>query len=518
MRKRLVIVTLFFLVLSLLLTHVCFAESSVNFEEIFNEMSLEELQALYDSMGRIINEKRIGSAVLIVEPSAPQLAVEKTQKLTVSSDGRTINAKTTITYESSNPKVAKVSSTGMITAVSAGKTAIKVTAVFDDGGVLEATAQVTVYIPVTSIKVPLEKVTGFVGLETDLNEVISVNPANATEKKLLYSVSDETIATVSEDGKLKGLRGGNVTVTVTSAEKTQQPKTAKINVKINQAVSAISLNKTSFNVGKGKTVKLEAKVSPSDATNQNVTWTSSDPKIATVLANGTVTGVKTGTVTITCTAKDGSGTSASAKATVITAVNSIQMTKKTIAVIKGKTAYIDYTMLPNDASNKKINWTSSNTGVATVSASGIVTGVREGSCTITAAAADGSGISASVKVYVEPTVPVEVDSIHWQTVWGQKSGKMGVYGTNLCSYLKIKSFDCTIVCSSWFGNSATTSFSYSGEVIAPGKEKKSKLSSYSVGGFTNAITVEVTVTSVTFEDGTEYVIPSKERVTSTFSP
>lgn len=518
MKKHSGLLILICFILSLLVVCTGFAEEPVNYEDIFSEMSLEELQVLYESMGRIINEKRIGNAILIVEPSATRLAVNKTQKLTVSSDARTVDSKTKITYESSNPEIAKVNATGMITAVSAGETAIKVTAVFEDGGILETTAQAVVYVPVNNIKVPQGKVTGFVGLETDLKELVTVSPDNATDKKLIYSVSDETIASVSEDGILKGLRGGNVTITITSAEETQQPKNAKINVAINQAVSKITLNKSEITVGKGKNQKLEAQVSPTDATNQNVTWTSSEPKIATVAANGTVTGVKGGTVTITCTAKDGSGASASAKVTVITAVNSIQMSKRQIAVMKGSSTSVSYTLLPNDATNKNIKWTSSNTNVATVDSKGKITGVRKGTCTITAEATDGSGVSASTTLYVEPTVPVTVESIHWQTEWGTKNGKMGVSGTNQCQFRKIKSFTCIITCSSWFGDGVTSYFTYSGDIIPPGQEKRSDLSSTSVGGFSSATTVEITVASVTFDDGTSYTIPSKERITSTFNP
>ena len=516
MKKRTLVCALIFLAVLVLAIGCAAAESLTDYENAFQDMSLEELVPIQESLNRIINEKRIEGAVLLIDPAEGRVATGRTLKLTVSSDGREISNKTKITYESSDETIAKVSN-GTITGVSEGKAVIKVSAVFEDEAVLEASAEIEVYVPVTALRAQ-QTATVFAGDQLDLNELVTVSPENATEKRVVFEVDDPEAAEVDANGGLKGLKGGKVTVTVTSAEETDQPKTAKITVNVNQAVSAITLSDSSFQVGKGKSYTLEATIGPEDATDKSLTWTSEDPTIASVSNTGVVSGKKGGKTKITCTAKDGSGVTATADVTVITAVNSISFQKKAVAIIKGHTKRCEVTINPSDASNKSLKWYSSNTAVATVSDNGTITGKAKGSCTITADAQDGSGVNASITVYVEPDVPVTVESIHWQTTWGVKNGKMGVYGTNHCGYRKVKSFDYTVECSSWYGNGATSYQTYSGPTIAPGKQARGKLSRSTVSGFSSADRVSITVTSVTFDDGETYNIPTALQETVSFAP
>jgi uncharacterized protein YjdB len=142
-------------------------------------------------------------------------------------------------------------------------------------------------------------------------------------------------------------------------------------------------------------------VSPSNATNKKVTWKSSDPSIASVnKTTGKVTTKKTGKVTITCTAADGSGVKATCKITVKQPVTKITLSKSKVTLKKGKTVTLKKTVEPSSANTKTVTWKSSNKKVATVDKNGKVKAVGPGTATITCTATDGSGKKATCTVKV----------------------------------------------------------------------------------------------------------------------
>ena len=145
---------------------------------------------------------------------------------------------------------------------------------------------------------------------------------------------------------------------------------------------------------------------PSDATNKNVTWSTSDASIATV-TDGVVTAVAPGTATITVTTEDGNKT-ATCAVTVTAAtvpVTGVTLNKTSTSLYVGDTETLTPTITPDNATNKNVTWSSDDTSVATVDASGLVTAVARGTAVITATAADGSGASASCTVTVSSYLP-----------------------------------------------------------------------------------------------------------------
>ena len=177
-------------------------------------------------------------------------------------------------------------------------------------------------------------------------------------------------------------------------------------------VERIDLNKTSLAFVIGENDTLTATVYPSNATNKNVSWASDNTGVATVDSNGKVTALAAGTATITATAADGSGISASCKVTVtnpVIKVTKIKLDKSELSLVVGEYRNVSAEVTPENATNRNITWSSNNTGVATVDSNGKVTAVSAGTATITATAADGSGISASCQVTV--TNPVTDEEI-----------------------------------------------------------------------------------------------------------
>lgn len=492
-------------------------EKKVDFEAAFEDMSIDELKATQDILQNVLNDKIVENAKLKLSATEERVAKGKTLKLTVDCDGREITKKTVVEYASSNEEVATVSK-GTVKGVEAGETVITATATFEDGGVLTAQYTVEVYEPVSAVKLESQSLTLLIGQTEDLSEAAYVTPETATEQGLRFEVDDPQIASVTSDGVLSAKQTGTAKVTVTSKEPGEKPKSATLQVKVLKPVDSITLDKTEFDVGKGRTYTIACNVGPEDASNPKVVWTSADPAIAKVSSKGVVTGVGTGSTTITCTADDGSGVSATAHVTVITAVKKVAFEDRSLAVTEGNNLSISASVTPEDATNPALKWTSSNTAIVSVDENGKVTAKKSGECTITAEAADGSGAKASMTVYVEPKLPIVVSSIYWQTTWGWKNGRMGVEADNLCISRKIKSFDYTVKCYNYNSDTPIISYmSYDGSSISPGKTGKSKLSDGSVGGFTNAYRIEITPTCVYYSNGTMELIDDEDQYTSSFS-
>jgi len=163
------------------------------------------------------------------------------------------------------------------------------------------------------------------------------------------------------------------------------------------AVTGVTVAPTTLTIGVGETsAALVATVAPANATNKNVTWSTSDATKATV-SGGAVTGVAVGTATITVTTVDGSKT-ATCAVTVVAAVpvTAVALNKNTLDLTVGGTETLTVSYTPNDATNKSVTWASSTPAVATVSSSGLVTAVSAGTATITATWA-GSTVGNEVK-------------------------------------------------------------------------------------------------------------------------
>ena len=159
------------------------------------------------------------------------------------------------------------------------------------------------------------------------------------------------------------------------------------------AVSGITLNNSTLSLTTGQNFTLQAMLSPSNATNKEVTWESSDAGVAAVSKDGVVTAKKAGKATIVAKAADESGKYASCVVTVTEAkkeVTGVTLNKSSLNLGVGGSEVLSATVLPADATNKQVTWLSSTPSVATVSQSGVVTGVKEGTTQISVITADGS--------------------------------------------------------------------------------------------------------------------------------
>ena len=316
----------------------------------------------------------------------------------------------TVVWTSSDTSVAKVDGNGKVTSVSKGSATITATA--NDGSGKYATCSVTVKRLVSSIE--LDKTSLTLNVNESATLTATVLPATANNKTVSWSSSNSAVATVSSSGEVTGKAKGVATITATA--KDGSGVSASCAVEVKQPVTSITLGQTSLSLNEGESAVLTPTVSPENANDKSVTWSSSDTSVAKVDGNGKVTAVSKGTATITATANDGSGKYATCSVTVIRLVSSIELDKTSLTLNVNENATLTATVWPQTANNTGITWSSSNTSVVTVSSSGVVTGKYKGEAVITVTADDGSGITAECAVSVVIAVPETVDmglSVKW---------------------------------------------------------------------------------------------------------
>lgn len=289
----------------------------------------------------------------------------------------TANATETVTWSSSDPTVATVED-GKVKALKAGTATITATV-----GDLSAACEITAN-EVVATGITLSKTTETIKVGSELTLTATVAPENTTNKTVTWTSSDSSVATVDANGKVTALKVGTATITATCGE-------AEANCAITVeavAVTGVTLDKTSATLGLNDTTTFVATVMPENATDKTVTWSSSDTSIATVDANGKVTAVKEGTVTITATCGDQKAEATVTVSASFVSVTSVTLNKTQAEIEVGKTDTLTATVKPDDATDKTVTWSSSDTSIATVDANGKVTAVKEGTVTITATCGD----------------------------------------------------------------------------------------------------------------------------------
>ena len=335
------------------------------------------------------------------------LYLKEGQELTIQqfTKGVFVDSKEACTFTSSN--LAAVSITG--DKIKAGTKGQMATLTLKAG---TTTKTIKVYTTDETGKIPTQAVVlnkTFVTLNPGKTEQLKItylpDYATASIGTVKWTSSNEAVVTVDAAGKLTAKAAGKAIITaITSDGNVMYCIVTVENIK----VSKITITTTTSNkIATGKKVTLKAAVTPSNAYNKGVTWKSSNTKVATVSSSGVVTTKKKmggKTVTITATAKDGSGKKASYKIYVkkgivkkvyISGVKSVKAGKK--LYLKGKTS-------ASSGANRTLKWSSSNTKYAKVSSKGTVTTYKAGkkkSVKITARAVDGSGKSKTVTIKIK---------------------------------------------------------------------------------------------------------------------
>ena len=220
---------------------------------------------------------------------------------------------------------------------------------------------------------------------------------------------------VSPNGKIIAQKAGVAFITARTNDGSDLAAESVITVN-GRPVSTITLDQTSIKLDIGDEYQLRPTISPTDATNKNLIWTSDNTGVATIDNNGNIKAVSTGTPTVRVAAADGSGASATCTVTVTASpVETITLNPQSWTGTVGESITISPTVLPETTTDKTVIWKSSDANVATVDASGTVTAISVGNCTITATVADDSEVYATCDIVVEPILVSELtlDPAKW---------------------------------------------------------------------------------------------------------
>ena len=362
------------------------------------------------------SEGKVGTAAIavspkpvssvIISPGQGNVTAGQTLQLTaqVTDDqGNVLNGRP-ITFTSGSPAVATVSASGLVTGVAPGTATITATS---EGKTGTATVSVAP-VPVANVVVSPATPNVTVGQTVQLSaSVQAANNQELTGRSVSWSSGAPGIASVSATGVVSGLSPGTAIVFATVEGVIGS---ATVTVRL-VPVNSVVVSPQTASVTVGAAVQLSASVrdaSGAELQGRLVGWTSSDETVAVVSSTGRVSGIKVGTATITASSEGKSGT---ATVTVTAApVASVTVTPPTASVVVGQTTTLTAQTLDaggNPLTGRAITWTSSSAGVATVSPSGVVTGVAAGTATITATSEGKSGTS-TVTVTLPPVASVAV--------------------------------------------------------------------------------------------------------------
>lgn len=297
-----------------------------------------------------------------------------------------------INYTSSNPEIVSVDQNGIITGVNYGEAIITVTPhVFIDGlETKSATCNVKVITHPEGITMDS---TLYVHLGEVKQLIARTLPLDITDDRIIYSCSDTTIATVSDEGLVKGISRGSCVITATSVD---GGFNAQCLVSVLLPVEAVIMEMHNFTLNVNQSESLYAHALPLNADNKRIIWSSTDNEIAEVDADGTVTALKPGIAFIKATSEDNPLAVDSCKVTVTQPVNGITLNYSQYGFNQiGATAQLIATITPDDASNKEVQWHSSNESICFIS-NGTIVSTGYGTCVVIATTVDGGHLASCI--------------------------------------------------------------------------------------------------------------------------
>lgn len=334
-----------------------------------------------DSYEITVVPQTIPAKGIVLSDIRTAMKVGETQEISATIDP--VDTTDQVTWSSTDEAVLVVDQSGTIKAVGNGKAVITATA----GSVSAKSDSITVSTPVDGVSLDTETLELFVG--TDPSRLLArVTPESASDKTVTWSSSDEAVATVDGEGNVTPVAPGTTDVTATTVD---GGFSAACTVTVKQSVEGVSLDKHALALVGASSSELKASVSPDNATNKDVTWSSSDETVATVDAQGKVEAVGKGVATVTVSTADG-GSTDECIVTVSNPVTSIKLAPMTLSLLKGETAQITATCtaaLPGDIDEYALTWASSEESVASARSDG-------SECTVEALSSGSATIEASV--------------------------------------------------------------------------------------------------------------------------
>ena len=366
---------------------------------------------------------------MTISPNVLNLKVGETSSLTYNISPSNADIKST-EWSSSNTGVVSVDKDGKVSAVGIGTANVVIKVVGQDNSEASDSIVVNVisqYISVDSVTlVDANNNTLSNSMNLNIGEEVTIkfllNPSNATLKETNWTNSDSSKVSMKDSvgyALIKGIEVGSSDIEITVKDYDGNVKTDSVKVNVinsNQPVlvSSIALSPTSVTLNPNGTYKFNVTVSPSNATNKGVTWSSSNTNVVSVDQNGNIKALKDGTAKIRVTAQDGSGKYAEASVTVESSkptnilVTGVSLNASTVKMYVGQSYQLIHTIKPSNATNKGVTWSSSNTNVVSVDQNGNIKALKDGMAKIRVTAKDGSGKYAEASVTVESSKPTNI--------------------------------------------------------------------------------------------------------------
>lgn len=311
----------------------------------------------------------------------------------------------------------------------------------------------------------------------------TIEPANATNTALSWSSTAPAVATVDNNGTVTAVSEGQAIVTVVTLA---GGKSDACVVKVSKSfipVTGVRLDKKELKLTTGGGYSLTATVEPSDATDASVSWSSSNSDVASVDADGHVSALSEGTATISVKTTDG-GFTASCEVTVPAVPEGLTIEPASVEIAEGATVQLSATISPAGAS-QEVQWAALNSGIATVSAGGLVTGISEGTTKIYARSVENPDIQGecAVTVVKDPTLRgIGLNPTELNLTVGQTYGLQVLYTPEYAANKNV----------SWTtDNTAVASVSAEGMVTALTEGSATITATSEEGGFTASCAVTV---------------------------
>ncbi len=307
------------------------------------------------------------------------------------------NSNNQISWSSTNSRVAVVDSNGLVSAVGIGSATIIARTIND--------ITYNVYVLVGNYSKDLKSIlvtTNYLSLAVSSSKQLAVSftPADASNKNVFWTSSNSSVAVVDKYGVVKAISPGSTIIKATS-EDGGYTDTAVIEVVNYDNIveeKTISFDSSSYTVGIGSTKSLIPIITPSNSTFKSVHFESSDPSIATIDENGVIQGLKEGTVSITATTNRNRLKATTNVTVKYIDATSVKVNTAVVNIKENETFTLVATVLPNNATNKRVIYSISDSSIAEIDTNGIITGKKTGTTTITITPSEGNPATVLVNV------------------------------------------------------------------------------------------------------------------------
>lgn len=366
-------------------------------EEFANKYTISKTDYIYEE--KPVQDIPVES--ITMTPSYDSIHLHPAQtllmKCTITPENATVQR---ITYESSNPSIATVDRNGLVTPVSPGFVSIYATT--ENGKTAVSYLRVVEETFVLAEGLTLTPATLYVPIGKTGKFSLKFNPDDASEPNVLMETENESIATIESGLVVTGHKLGSTKIRFKTIDTSEME--IEGNVVVYKPIEKLFFEKDKETMYVGGSKVLDSYFSPADAEIITLTYKSSNPSVATVDRNGKVIAKKAGTTTISITNE--LGLTATCKVTVLQLATSVKLNKTSAIIVAGKSETLTATISPNNVSDKKLTWTSSNKNIATVDSSGKVTAKKNGTTTITVKTSNGKTATCKVTVGIPKVTAV----------------------------------------------------------------------------------------------------------------